>query len=94
MVKIEFLFEHDSDESISLEVDQILRKIWGENRIIKQIIRYEPLMLNQIIHHTALISFDRIITEDQIDDMVEMLDYMMLTLEKLEKVINEQKMNN
>ena len=94
MVKIEFLFEHDSDESISLEVDQILRKIWGENRIIKQIIRYEPLMLNQIIHHTALITFDRIITEDQIDDMVEMVDYMMLTLEKLEKVINKQKMNN
>ena len=94
MVKIEFLFEHDSDKSISLEVDQILRKIWGENRIIKQIIRYEPLLLNQIIHHTALITFDRIITEDQIDDMVEMVDYMMLTLEKLEKVINKPKLNN
>lgn len=94
IVKIEFLFKHDSDESISLEVDQLLRKIWGENRIIKQIVRYEPLLLNQIIHHKALITFDRIITEDQIDDMVEMFDYMMITLEKLEKVINEQKMNN
>ena len=94
MVKIEFLFEHDSDESISLEVDQILRKIWGENRMIKQIIRYEPLLLNQIIHHTALVTFDRIITEDQIDDMVEMFDYMMITLEKLEKVINKPKLNN
>jgi hypothetical protein len=91
MVKVEFIFEHDSLESVSLEVDQSLKKIWGGNRIIKQIIRYEPLMLNQIIHHTALISFDRIITEDQIDDMVEMVDYMTLTLESLEKVINDQK---
>lgn len=88
-IKIEFLFENDSDESISLEVDRILRGIWGENRTIKQINHYDPLMLHPIIQHTALISFDRIITEDQIDDLVEMVDYMMLNLERLEKLINK-----
>jgi hypothetical protein len=94
LVKIEFLFEQESDQSISIEVDRILRTIWGENRIIKQISRYEPLLHTQNIQHTALILFDRIVTEDQIDDMVEMVDYMMLTLEKLEILINKPKLNN
>ena len=94
MVKIEFLFEKDSDDSITLEVDRILRKIWGENRIIQQIIHYEPLKPNQNTHHTALISFARTITEDQLDDMIDMMEYMILTIEKIENVINEQKMNN
>ena len=28
------------------------------------------------------------------DDMIEMMEYMMITLDKLENFINEQKMNN
>ncbi len=91
MVKIEFLFEHDSNDSITLEVDRILRKIWGENRTIQQIIHYEPLESNPIKHQNALISFDRTIGEDQMDDLLDMMEYMMLTIEKIEDVVNAPK---
>ena len=91
MVKIEFLFEHDSNDSITLEVDRILRKIWGENRTIQQIIRYEPLESSPIKHQNALISFDRTIGEDQMDDLLDMMEYMMLTIEKIEDVMNKPK---
>ena len=56
-------------------------------------IRYEPLNHIQNPHYTALISFNRIIREEQMDDIIEMMEYMMITLDKLESLINEQKMN-
>jgi hypothetical protein len=89
IVTIEFLFENDRDESVTLEVDQLIRKIWGEDRIVKQMIRYEPLNRIQRAHHTVLISFDRIIREDQMDDLIEMHEYMLITLDKLECVVKE-----
>jgi hypothetical protein len=91
IVTIEFLFESDRDESTSLKVDQVIRNIWGEHRIIKHWIHYEPLNHIQKPHYTALISFNRIIREEQMDDIIEMMEYMMITLDKLESFIHDKK---
>jgi len=89
MVTIEFLFGNEGKESLSLEVDRVLREIWDEKRTIKQIVSYDALSPIQPAHYTALILFDRIISEDQMDDLTEMIEYMMITLEKLECVMKK-----
>lgn len=87
VVTIEFLFEHEEEQSFLIEVEQVLRQIWGEKRTIKLTVCREPLTPLQKVQHMAHISFDRIIREDQIDDLTEMTEYMMTTLHRLEHVI-------
>lgn len=87
IVTIEFLFEHEEDQSLLMEVKQILKQIWGEKRKVKLTVSREPLRSVQKAQHLAQISFDRIIREDQIDDLTEMTEYVMTTLCKLEQVL-------
>ncbi|WP_071394459.1 hypothetical protein [Bacillus tuaregi] len=82
-VTIEFMFESGFEKEGLERIANILKEVWGE-RTIKLTCSYEPLMFKQIANYHALISFDRILTEEQIDDLVVMTDYMLLTLEKLE----------
>jgi hypothetical protein len=87
MVTIEFLFEHEEEQSFLIEVEQVLRQIWGEKRTIKLKVCHEPLTSFQKVKHIVCISFDRIIREEQIDDLTEMTEYMMTTLRRLEHVL-------
>ncbi|WP_394231511.1 hypothetical protein [Niallia oryzisoli] len=87
MVTIEFLFDQVHEKSIMKEVEAILKQIWGTERIITLIYCYEPLVLEQKGRLIAQISFNRLISEDQIDDLLVMTDYMLLTLERLEGIL-------
>ncbi|MCQ6273971.1 hypothetical protein JMM81_03130 [Bacillus sp. V3B] len=87
MVTIEFLFEHNDDESFLIEIERVLKQIWGEERTIKLMVCREPLISLQKAKYTAHISFGRIIREDQVDDLTEMTEYMMKTLHKLEHIL-------
>lgn len=87
MVTIEFLFEQTFDVLKVNEIETILKQIWGEKRLITLTYSYEPLIPGQKGSYQAQISFDRLITEDQIDDLIVMTDYMLQTLERLEEVL-------
>lgn len=87
MVAIEFLFEHEEERSFLIEVEQMLRQIWGEKRIITLTVCNKPLTHFQKAQHIVRISFDRIIREDQIDDLEDMTGYIMTTLNKLEHIL-------
>ena len=86
--KLEFTFISDFNESLISEVNEALRDIWGESRINKLTVCWEaPSIIEQVIY-TALVSFDRIIHEDQIEDLSEMTNYMVRTLEMLEMILD------
>ncbi|WP_141434076.1 hypothetical protein [Bacillus sp. 03113] len=70
-----------------IKVDQVLKSIWGEDRQILQSIHYNPLAPSTMIHNHIVIMFDRLISEDQMDDLIEMVDYLLETLKKLRSLI-------
>lgn len=57
-----------------------LRSIWGEERMIEQ--RVSHFIGTNEYKNEMKIKFNRYIYEDQVDDIVEMIDYMLETLQK------------
>jgi hypothetical protein len=62
---------------------KILLDVWGEERDISVKTYHNPLEKNN--HHLTILTvrFGRLVTEDQIEDLFEMTDFMITTLEQL-----------
>lgn len=65
------------------KIEQIARQIWGDERIIEQKLSFvysneETAFLNEL-----MIKFDRKIYEENIDDLLEMIPYILETLQLL-----------
>lgn len=67
-------------------ISDVMTDIWGSERTYKQVASFDPLKNSDSIHKEIRIEFNRIVYEDQISDLVQMIDYMLLTLEKLEGI--------
>lgn len=64
-------------------IQQKLEAIWGNDRAIVQTANISPLDDTSFVNNKVSISFNRLIYEDQIDDLSEMIAYMIRTLEDL-----------
>ena len=82
-VSMEYFFHHHEDVAFLAEVEKDLKEIWGTERTISIVAEYETLKTKEKIKYCLQIRFDRIITEDQLDDFAEMFQYMIATLEKI-----------
>ncbi|KMY50505.1 hypothetical protein [Peribacillus loiseleuriae] len=76
------------DEIQTQHLMNVLTHIWGETRLIE---KTESETKNnqekQVLYTTeCTISFGRLIKEEQIDDLVEIVDYVIETLEQLEPI--------
>ncbi|TYR80898.1 hypothetical protein FZC66_11140 [Priestia megaterium] len=69
------------------ELQHLCQKIWGETRVIQQRIIHE-VGTNEYENEIKVI-FNRFIYEDQVADLVEMIDYMLQTMDQL-KIYSEQ----
>jgi hypothetical protein len=87
MVTIHFHLKHSNDNKIFSNIQKVLEDIWGEDRMIEQAVKINPLKRTDTIFNEATIQFNRLVVEDQIDDLTEMIDYIVLTLKQLEDVI-------
>lgn len=87
-LNLQFFTEHD-DLNIDFEaVETILLNVWGSTRNITQSIQYNPLKIEKKHTHVMTVEFDRLIGEDQMDDLVEMAEFIITTLKKLSEEIN------
>lgn len=86
-VGISFSLMQLNELSVYQEVQRILEGIWGKDRSISQAAQLSPLEETQLVNNRATVSFNRLIYEDQIDDLTEMIEYMIASLEKLKKII-------
>lgn len=82
-INLEFSFSHEQRIVDYKRMEKILSDLWGENRKIILSVIFHPLQKEKIMKSTASVLFDRIIYEDQMDDLVDMIDVMMTTLEQL-----------
>ena len=67
----------------------MLEDIWGSDRAIVQTGLIYPLDHKSRIQSDAKVSFNRLVFEEQIDDLSEMVEYMIASLEKLKKLLSE-----
>lgn len=87
--KIRLDFEVEQDE-IGLDfkaLDTLFQEIWGPGREISQFVRYNPMDRERMNTCTVTVEFARLIGEEQMDDLVEMVDFIVRTLEQLESLI-------
>jgi hypothetical protein len=66
-----------------LRIEQVVQEIWGGNREITMIEQINPLSPHPEQTTIVEIKFGRLITEDQMNDLVDMTEYMIKTLECL-----------
>lgn len=75
-----------NDPQLIKENREILQEIWGSDRTIKQIVKYDPESMDNTVQAEAVILFNRLVYEEQIDDLTEMINYMMISLQALNKI--------
>lgn len=86
-VKLEFTFIHKNELDYFSTIAEMFKRIWGKDRKISQAATIRPFDKNDTICNTITVQFDRIITEDQMDDLVDMIDYMLVTLREVRELI-------
>ncbi|CAH2715559.1 hypothetical protein BACCIP111895_02743 [Neobacillus rhizosphaerae] len=64
----------------------ILSEIWGANRKVTQTVQSNPLEEEKKYTTIMTVEFDRIISEDQMDDLIEMIDFMIITVKQLQSM--------
>ncbi|GKU80912.1 hypothetical protein [Niallia sp. NCCP-28] len=80
-IAVEIVVKHANDSSVYAMLKELLKNIWGKKREIKQEIRLNPYACDNMVENHLSIAFNRLITEDQMDDLVVMVDYMEKTLQ-------------
>jgi hypothetical protein len=86
-IKLQFFHHGTTDEADLKNIRDIFLTIWGKSRQISQSVTITPL--KSLIDNCITIEFDRLISEDQMDDLVEMIEFMMKTNEQLQSYLRE-----
>lgn len=73
-----------NDPTLYHKIQTMLEEIWG-GRDIKQRISVDPFEKSNKVNNEITISFDRLVFEHQMDDLYDMMDYMIETLIQLNK---------
>ncbi|MBE4910158.1 hypothetical protein IMZ08_19145 [Bacillus luteolus] len=84
-VEVLFTMEIDNPDVECKQIEQELIRIWGTERAISQQISYFYGDSN-LIKNTIVLSFDRKINEDHMDDLVELIPYILDTLNSLNTI--------
>jgi hypothetical protein len=85
-LNLEFSFSHQHKIVDYRNIEKILIDIWGNNREMIQAVTFYPLQNEKMMRSVAIIKFDRLIYEDQIDDLIEMIDFIKNTLYRLQSI--------
>jgi hypothetical protein len=85
-VCVKFTCTHPNDPQYFQRIYQILTEIWGIDRAIEQLVQVNPLKkLDEVKNHIT-ISFNRLVYEEQIHDLTDMVDYMITSMKRLREI--------
>lgn len=84
---IVFTMEHENLQSLHEKIHNVLVGIWGSERTFTQTVSYDPLAQSNIINKEISLQFNRLILEEQIDDLVVMIDFMEDSLDKINQLL-------
>lgn len=83
-VELEFLVNHPNKEEYFTLIQTELQRLWGEKRTIQQQVRFDPFRGSESIENRIIVDFNRLVLEEQIDDLKAICDHMIETLSWLE----------
>lgn len=86
-IKLQFFYDTITDEAQLQRIREIFFDIWGGTRQFSHSVTITPS--KSLIRNCISIEFDRLISEDQMDDLVEMVDFMIKTNEHLQSYLRE-----
>ncbi|WP_413374748.1 hypothetical protein [Alkalihalobacillus sp. 1P02AB] len=86
---LQFFVELVDVESQCFLIEKELQKIWGHGIQLNQQLSYLYKKQPKVIQNRVEVFFKRLINEEQMNDIPGLVDHILLTLQKLEKVINE-----
>ncbi|MEH7418211.1 hypothetical protein V7266_23360 [Neobacillus drentensis] len=81
-VRLEFVLVSEKELNFH-ELKDILLEIWGNSRNISLTSYFNPLDTDQKISTSLTVEFGRLVTEDQMDDLVNMTGFVVTTLERI-----------
>ncbi|MEH7224377.1 hypothetical protein V7112_11280 [Bacillus sp. JJ1566] len=84
-LELGFTFKLNSLDACSM-IEKVLTTIWGEAREIEQEIKYQFGSKKQYTNNSKII-FHRLIHEDNIDDLLDMIDYIIDSIHQLHNEI-------
>jgi hypothetical protein len=84
LIELEFVVSHPNDLLYFNKIDTQLKQIWGEKRTFQQCAQFNPFSMGPNIENRITIGFNRLIMEEQIDDLIVIGNYMVETLTILE----------
>jgi hypothetical protein len=86
-VELEFVVYHPNEQQYFNKIQDQLQQIWGEKRTIQQRAQFDPFQGSKKIENRITINFNRLIIEEQIDDLLVIGEHMIETLSWLENEI-------
>lgn len=87
VITVVFHIQHRDDKALFVRIQEVLEGIWGRERMIEQTVKINPLKKCEILANEISVNFNRLILEEQMGDLTEMIDYIVLSLKQLEDVI-------
>lgn len=81
-----FKMSHENRQELHEKIEEELAGIWGRDRLIKQKVSLNPMEKSNEIRKEISLEFNRLIEEDQIDDLFMMVDYILDSLKKLKQI--------
>lgn len=84
---VSFQFKHDDDSHLYYEIQRLLETIWGSDRTINQMTMRNPLNKERMVENKVSVHFNRLVREDHIEDLTEMIEYMITSLQELETIL-------
>lgn len=87
-IHLQFLFDHQHSIIDYNHIEKVLLDVWGTSRKITHAVTFYPLEKEKRMNSVISLEFERLIYEDQIDDLIEMIDYIITTLYRLQTIQN------
>ncbi|MBG9546597.1 hypothetical protein [Cytobacillus firmus] len=85
-ISVIFKIKHQMEHNKFQEIREVLEQIWGSGRNIEQTVKYSPENRQSLAETETIISFNRLVQEEQIDDLNEMIAYMTASMDALRKI--------
>lgn len=85
---VQFIVKHKEQNHLNHAIQETLLEVWGSDRLIEQKVSYNPLNRTDFTITEITVLFNRLIKEDQIDDLLVMVDYMISSLKKLNNILS------
>ena len=84
-MKVKFFVEHPDEQRIYLQLQHVIETIWGAGRTVEQEAAFSPFSDRRIVKNVISVSFNRLLLEEQIENIPDLVEYSVRSLNTIEK---------